>query len=589
VHHDEYDSDVIDLLDLIDPEVRTIGTLTNLQNSLFVPDLGRLVNRRPTYDLTSRHDWGASFKGDEERKYRSRSGTQASRKSDRPLRAATAPIERVEMDDLPSSREGPQRRLSIGSDLSDSRYAVLPHGVSLEGWTDDEIEELNDHVRHLLHSRREGFKRGWRGFKKYISRPLGLFVFFYAVSVTLFGTAWVFALIGWIYVGNEERQGYIIDVIDNVLVAFFALMGDGLAPFRAVDTYHMCFIAHYHHLTWRLRQEKQLPELVDHNDLPDRHPSSDAATLEDTVVADMDKGSGEEDPALAEYSVLTARQQKRLQYHQAKFSKSHTFYKPHETATHHAFPLRLLVTVVVLLDFHSIFQIALGTCTWSIDYRVRPQALTATILACSLTCNIVAGILISVGDHRTRKKDVLERMFRQALTEEALKRMARSRARGDMTLTVQPSQLQGGEISNAVEAVHGKELTQTKAKSAPDVLDATTAAGGKEAHGHKKFGISDSSEDASPELVASPASLSPPLPVMMDEKDANITTTSGNTDTKSHVAAVAGFPRLQASVSAPMIPTTRSLQQQKKTSPLNKEMKASGEIDRGEKEKDIAP
>ncbi|KAK3062641.1 hypothetical protein LTR53_019271, partial [Teratosphaeriaceae sp. CCFEE 6253] len=152
--------------------------------------------------------------------------------------------------------------------LSDSRFAVLPHGVDLEGWNDEEVDELNDHVRHLLHSRREGFKRNMRGFKQYISKPLGLFVFVYATLVTLFGAAWVFCLIGWIYVGNE--QDYFINVIDNVLVALFALMGDGLAPFRIVDTYHMCFIAHYHHLTWRLRREKKLPDLVDHNDLPDR-------------------------------------------------------------------------------------------------------------------------------------------------------------------------------------------------------------------------------------------------------------------------------------------------------------------------------
>jgi hypothetical protein len=482
--------------------------------------------------------------------------------SERPRNADSTRQERVEMDDL-TSDQGPQRRLSIGSDLSDSRYAVLPHGVSLEGWNEEDIEELNDHVRHLLHSRREGFKRSWKGFKKYISRPLGLFVFIYATSVTLFGTAWVFALIGWIYVGNEERQDYIIDVIDNVLVAFFALMGDGLAPFRAVDTYHMCFIAHYHHLTWRLRQEKQLPELVDHNDLPDRHPSSDAATLEDTIVADMDKGT-EEDPALAEYSVLTARQQKRLQYHQAKFSKSHTFYKPHETSTHHAFPLRLLVAVVVLLDFHSLFQIALGTCTWSIDYRVRPQALTATILACSLTCNIVAGILISVGDHRTRKKDVLERMFRQALTEEALKRMARSRARGDVALTVQPARLQSGEISNAVEAVTGKELPSARATSAPDVrktVSTASASSPKDPH------PSSSSSPSSPETAPPPAGL-------------------------------ASASRSHPSASAPDVPSTnpaahQQQQQQQTPIPTIRETKPSMDIDRtleaDLKDKDMAP
>lgn len=300
--------------------------------------------------------------------------------------------------------------MSISSQLSDSRFAVLPHGISLEGWTEDDKAELDDYVRHLMHSRREGFKRNWRGFKQYVSKPLGLFVTVYATLVTLFGAAWVFFLIGWIYVGH--RQDYFINVIDNILVALFAVMGDGLAPFRAVDTYHMCFIARYHHMTWRLRKEKALPELVDHNDLPDRRPASNV-DVEDMI----DKEE------TAEFSVLKPIQQKRLQYHQAKFAKAHTFYRPHETSTHHAFPLRLLVAVVVLLDFHSIFQVALGTCTWSIPVDVRPEALTATILCLSLSCNITAGIVISVGDHRTRKKDVLERIHRQELTEEALGRM----------------------------------------------------------------------------------------------------------------------------------------------------------------------
>ena len=307
-----------------------------------------------------------------------------------------------------------ERRFSISSNLSDSRYAVLPHGIDLDEWTEEDKADLDDHVRHLLHSRREGFKRSMKGFKQYISKPLGLFVTTYAVLITLFGAGWVFLLIGWIYVGSS-RQDYIINIVDNVLVALFALMGDGLAPFRAVDTYHMCYIATYHHKTWRLRKEKALPDLVDHNDLPDRRVSN--ADLEDQI----DKEE------TAEFSVLKPSEQKRLQYHQAKFSKAHTFYRPHETATHHAFPLRLLVAVVVMLDFHSLFQIVLGTCTWSWDYHTRPSALTATILSCSITCNITAGILISVGDHRTRKKDVLERIARQQLTQEALHRMAEER------------------------------------------------------------------------------------------------------------------------------------------------------------------
>ncbi|KAK1071998.1 hypothetical protein LTR12_015942 [Friedmanniomyces endolithicus] len=399
---DEYDSDVVDLLDLIDPEVRTLGTLTNVQNSLFVPDLGGWLNRRPTYELRTRpSDIERPRLGTGTRTYTARPPTER------------MPTIQQEGSGTSGIEMQPQRsgRMSISSKLSDSRYAVLPHGVDLQGWSPEEVDELNDHVRHLLHSRREHFKHSMRGFKQYLSRPLGLFVFIYAVLVTLFGAAWVFCLIGWIYIGNEQE--YFINVIDLVLVALFALIGDGLAPFWIIDTYHMCFIAHYHHLTWRLRKKKKLPALADHNDLPDRAGSmmeqEDAIDKEET----------------AEYSVLSHRQQRRLQYHQAKFSKTHTFYRPHETATHHAFPLRLLVASVVLLDCHSLFQVALGTCTWSIDYRVRPQALTATILSCSITCNIVAGIIISIGDHRTRKKDVLERLKRQELTEEAIEHVQR--------------------------------------------------------------------------------------------------------------------------------------------------------------------
>jgi len=216
--------------------------------------------------------------------------------------------------------------------------------------------------------------------------------------------------IGWINVGG--RRLYIINVIDNILVALFAIVGDGLAPFRAVDTYHMCFIAHYHHLTWRLRHEKALPNLQNRNDLPSAMPTD--------VENSRDNKEGE-------LSVLTPLQQKRLAHHQKKFSRSHSFYKPHETATHHAFPLHLLVAVVVLLDCHSLLQISLGTCTWAISYHHRPFVLTTVILCCSITCNISAGILISIGDHKTRKKDVVEKMFRQELTAEAMGKLERKR------------------------------------------------------------------------------------------------------------------------------------------------------------------
>jgi hypothetical protein len=196
-------------------------------------------------------------------------------------------------------------------------------------------------------------------------------------------------------------------------------------PFRLVDTYHMAFVAYYAHKTWRVRKERGLQALKDHNELPTMPPASALET-----------GEAEQDDV--ETPVLTAEEQKKLEYHQAKLAKSHTFYRPHETYTHHAFSIRLLITIIVLLDFHSMFQCALGGTTWGIYYKDRPKEVTAIILSCSLTCNISAGIIIGRGDRRSRKKLVVEQMLRQEMTEEALKKLKKERgikAKGLMTKT----------------------------------------------------------------------------------------------------------------------------------------------------------
>jgi len=237
-------------------------------------------------------------------------------------------------------------------------------------------------------------------------------------------------LIGWIYVG--EKQLYIINVIDYILVALFAIVGDGMAPFRAVDTYHMYFVARYHRKTWKMRRKLLLPNLKDHNDLPtekDRHKPT-------TPAPESPKNSQEEEKDLEAqrvaskdtfYPVLSDKEQELLTHHQTKLAKSHTFYKPHETETHHAFPLRLLIAIVLLLDLHSCLQISLGAVTWGIPYARRPAAATTTILCCSITANILAGVLISIGDRRTRKKEVLDRLMRQEMTEEMMKKITKNK------------------------------------------------------------------------------------------------------------------------------------------------------------------
>lgn len=394
-----YTSDMVDVLDTIDPEVATLTSLTNMQNSLFVPNLP-FLNRRPTYNLR-RHD------SEMQELFQIKAAAQQSQ----PEPLCGPKLKRTETEGTTATF------MTIDSQLSESRYAVLPDGASLEGWSKEDKKEVNDHVRHMLHSRRSKFKRTMKGFGQYVRRPLGFLVTLYATLITIFGLAWVLFLIGWVNVGG--KQIYVIHIIDSVLVALFAIVGDGLAPFRAVDTYHMIYIAHYHHFTWSRRKKEQLPDLRDHNDLP----SGNAPV---TIPRTVDP----EDPEKQwEFTILTPKQQAKLEHHQGKFCKSHSFYKPHETETHHAFPLRFLIAIVVLLDCHSLLQISLGACTWGIYYKTRPFAITTVILICSISCNATAGLLIWLGDKRTRKKDVVERMNRQELTEEAIREVEKKKQR----------------------------------------------------------------------------------------------------------------------------------------------------------------
>ncbi|AEO61265.1 hypothetical protein MYCTH_2311261 [Thermothelomyces thermophilus ATCC 42464] len=391
---DCYDSKIVDFLDVVDPEVATLSSITNIQNSLFVPSLGRWVNRRPTYELTQFPQTPGAFLGPEE-DMRAAESTAAGQSTSEP------------------------RSPNLASVLSQPQYAILPNDASLEGWPEEDIKALNNYVRHMLHSRRSKIKQRLKAFGKYIRRPLGFLVTLYATLITLFGLAWVLFLIGWIYVGH--RQYFAIQVIDYTLVALFGIVGDGLAPFRAINTYHMIFVAHYHRKTWKLRKKLLLPELQDSNDLPTASSNEQSdRDLEDQPQ----QGYKKKDEF---FPVLSEKEQSRLVHHQTKLAKSHTFYKPHETETHHAFPLRFLIAVVLLLDLHSCLQISLGICTWAVSAHRLSAAVTTTILCCSIATNIVAGTLITIGDRRTRKRDVLERLLKQDLTGEVMKKMRKKK------------------------------------------------------------------------------------------------------------------------------------------------------------------
>jgi hypothetical protein len=80
-------------------------------------------------------------------------------------------LEKTAADGRPSL-ERPLTSLSAVLGKQDPQFAVLPDGSNLEGWTAQDVEELNDHVRHMLHSRRSKFRRSMKGFGKYVSKRM---------------------------------------------------------------------------------------------------------------------------------------------------------------------------------------------------------------------------------------------------------------------------------------------------------------------------------------------------------------------------------------------------------------------------------
>lgn len=140
----------------LDPEVSALSTLTNVQNSLFIPNLGGFINRMPTYTITR-----PQYSSDEEQGTTTDEGemSEEAKLKQRPALEQLRPF------------------TSMSSVLRGPRYAVLPEGHGLEGWTREDFAELNDHVRHMLHSRRSKFKRSMKGFGQYVrKREYSLFI-----------------------------------------------------------------------------------------------------------------------------------------------------------------------------------------------------------------------------------------------------------------------------------------------------------------------------------------------------------------------------------------------------------------------------
>lgn len=538
----------------MDPEVGALGYLSNIQNSIFVPNIPALYDRRPSHSLpTARKRSGTVSSFANWRRGKSSSAvdshSQASRRSSRLSSQEPNVAEATDLEmgpipkrdtSLPAFHGGlkPSRTVSRG---------VLSRVSSAVGWRKKEEEEYDKHIKEwrymdeeerneldehikLVLTKKSKFKRALKGFYAFVKTPMGFIMTLYGFLITFWGTAIMLFIFSWIKVGARRR--YWIEICDQILCALFAAVGLGFAPFRAVDTYRMIHIAKLHHRTWERRTKLGLHGLRDPNDLP--RPVKDGANqvsrinpveesndsnigLDSRMYTDQSdeqasestrkhwwdvrhsNSSGhreqlinksrtfhsqssdnshskrkkgqivlpqncEEDPTgktgdLRQHGetghpfeqlkrnesirselvkeredivVLTKEEQELLEHHQRKFHASHTFYRFHETATHRAFPLDLMITIVCLLDCHSLLQGALGGCTWGIKYTHRPTALTATLITCSLSCNAMAGLLIYIGGRKTKKREEVERRLKIALEKMALEKIERRRARGEL-------------------------------------------------------------------------------------------------------------------------------------------------------------
>lgn len=266
-----------------------------------------------------------------------------------------------------------------------------------EGAQTEPENELDMHIENVL-SKRDHFKRVMMGVWSFVKTPLGFVTAIYGFAVVFWGAAIVFFLAKFINFHNAEKQGFWVEVSSQVENALFTATGVGFIPFRVVDTYRICNIWYFKRKTCRLRKERSLPPLLDEDDLPD--PVYDPNYVQ----------------------VLTDREQRDLHYHQRQFMRSQTWYRPHGTATHRAFPINIALMICFFVDGNSVFQIILCGTMWGLNRFDRPPWSTGSLIPASFLCGIVAAILIWQGGKKTKRVERVEQFLRNALAMEEKQR-----------------------------------------------------------------------------------------------------------------------------------------------------------------------
>ncbi|KAI5124945.1 hypothetical protein M0805_007372 [Coniferiporia weirii] len=317
LHHED---DIVEHLDVIDPQISTISNLANAANSILIPPIG--YSRKPVVFLP-----------------------------------------RVPVSEYDTGK-------------------TLVHE-----------DDLDRHVEGVL-AKRAVIRRTMQGVWAFVKTPMGVIAAIYGFCVVFWGAAIVLFLLKWINLHNASTQGFWVEVSSQVVNALFTVTGVGLIPWRVIDTYRILRIWRYKRLTRSLRKKAGLPVLYDEDDLPD--PMYDPNYVH----------------------VLSDKEQKELHHHQRQFMKSQTWYRPHGTPTHRAFPIDTALLICCCIDGNSIFQCILCGTMWGLNRFQRPAWSTGTLIPVSFLCGIMSAVFIWRGGQKTKRtKEVRERL-RLALTLE---------------------------------------------------------------------------------------------------------------------------------------------------------------------------
>lgn len=322
--------DIVEHLDVVDPQIATVSMLTNCANSIVIPPLS-FYSRKPVVVLA------------------------------------------------PANRP---RRSSITVDAEKGRARTPEHD-----------DYLDQHVEEVLR-KRDKFKRVMQGVWSFMKTPIGIIVSIYAFLVIIWGSGIVLFLARIINLHNKNLNDFWVEVCQQIETSLFSFTSIGLIPFRVMDTWRVYWIWHYQQKTMKLRKKAGLPDLYDENDLPDE-------ALDPNYV-----------------HVLTPKEQADLHYQQHKFALSMTWYRPHGTATHRAFPIHVALWICLMNDLNSFFQCLLSGCMWSMNRFQRPAWTTATTLPLAFVAGIVAAVLIWWGGKKTKRNEEVEKRLRMALAME---------------------------------------------------------------------------------------------------------------------------------------------------------------------------